>query len=81
MEVDNVSPDMYQFFKVEDFDSDPPCLLVEMNYLLDMFLLETQNEKGQPIVITLREKPEHFQARQEAEAAEASAERVWSGNS
>jgi hypothetical protein len=46
-----------------------------------MFELEVTNERGKPIVITLREKDEHFTERQEADAAEAFAERAWSSNS
>lgn len=63
MEHGRVSPDTHKHFGMEDFDSDPSRLLVEMNYLIEMFILERSGDKDHPIVITLREKAEHFETR------------------
>lgn len=71
----------YQTFTLQDFESEGEPLLTKIDYLTDMFDLEVQNEQGEPIVITLREKDSHFNEREEAKAAEAFAERAWSGNS
>lgn len=57
-------PDNYEYFKLQDLNDWPSrILLVEANYLREMFDLERVNEKDKPIVITLREKQEHFEAR------------------
>lgn len=64
MERGGITPETHQYFKMEDFDSNPSRLLVEINYLLEMFDLERVSEKGKPVVITLREKPEHLKARE-----------------
>lgn len=63
MEYGRVGPETHRHLGMEDFDSNPSRLLVEMNYLTEMFILERGGDKEQPIVITLREKPEHFEAR------------------
>lgn len=58
----------YKTFTMQDFNGRPPddpILLTEIDYLTEMFDLDVQNQKGEPVVITLREKPEHFSARQE----------------
>lgn len=52
----------YQTFTMHNFDADGDPLLVNIDYLTEMFELEVQNEKGKPIVITLREKTEHLNA-------------------
>lgn len=66
---DNAVMDLeYKTFTMRDFHgrpSDDPILLTQIDYLTEMFDLDVQNEKGDPVVITLREKPEHFSARQE----------------
>lgn len=54
----------YQAFTMQDFESDGEPLLTKVDYLIEMFDLEVQNEKGGPIVITPREKQEHFNGRQ-----------------
>lgn len=53
----------YQTFTMQDFESDGEPLLTQIDYLTEMFSLEVQNERGKPIVITLREKPEHVAKR------------------
>jgi hypothetical protein len=70
----------YQRFSMQDFESEGEPLVASADYLIEMFELEVTNERGKPIVITLREKDEHFTERQEADAAEAFAERAWSGS-
>ena len=54
----------YQTFSMQDFEQEGNPLLVRADYLLSMFDLEVQNERGTPIVITLREKANHFSARE-----------------
>lgn len=49
----------YQTFTLQDFESEGEPMLTKIDYLTDMFDLEVQNEKGEPIVITLREKAFH----------------------
>jgi hypothetical protein len=71
----------YQTFTMQDFETEGEPLLVRADYLVEMFELEITNERGKPIVITLREKGKHFTEREEAQAAEAFAERAWSSNS
>lgn len=70
----------YQRFTMRDFETEGEPLMVRADYLIEMFELEVTNERGKPIVITLREKGQHFTERQEAEAATAFAERAWSGH-
>jgi hypothetical protein len=71
----------YQTFTMQDFEAEGEPLLVRADYLVEMFELEVTNERGKPIVITLREKGKHLTEREETQAAEAFAERAWSGNS
>ena len=71
----------YQTFTMQDFESEGEPMLTRIDYLDEMFDLEVQNEQGEPIVITLREKGPHFREREETKAAEAFAERAWSSNS
>jgi hypothetical protein len=70
----------YQTFTMQDFETEGELLLVRADYLVEMFELEVTNERGKPIVITLREKDKHLTEREEAQAAEAFAERAWSGH-
>jgi hypothetical protein len=70
----------YQTFTMQDFETEGEPLLIRADYLVEMFELEVTNERGKPIVITLREKDEHFTERQEGDVAEAFAERAWSGH-
>lgn len=63
MDHGDIASATHNHFMMENFDKNPSVLLVEMSYLVEMFNLEIANEKGKPVVITLREKPEHFEAR------------------
>lgn len=55
----------YQIFKMQDFNDRPdsPLLLTQIEYLVEMFDLQVQNERGKPIVITLAEKQPHLERR------------------
>ena len=59
----------HQYFRMEDFDSNPSRILVEMNYLMEMFEIERISEIGKPVVVTLRERPDHFGKREERRSA------------
>ena len=53
----------YQTYTLKDYNAEGDPLIVSFDYLVEMFDLEVQNEKGKPIVITLREKDQHVAAR------------------
>lgn len=53
-----VHPDnrTYRTYTLQDYERVPKLILAQIDYLIEMFDLEVQNEKGKPIVITLRDK-------------------------
>ena len=55
----------YQTLKMQDFDNrrNSP-LLVQIDYLREMFDLSVENSRDKQIVITLTEKRSHFAERQ-----------------
>lgn len=55
----------YQTFKMQDFEGRPDDpLLVQIDYLREMFDVSVENTRDKQIVITLTEKLSHFAKRQ-----------------
>lgn len=59
----------YQSFTMQDLEREPAPLLTRIDYLVEMFDLEVQNQSDQPIVITLREKQSHFSDRRRSDVS------------
>lgn len=61
---DSYTDSQYQTFEIHDLEQVTARLLAQVDYLQEMFDLTVDNERGKPIVITLREKSDHFNKRQ-----------------